>query len=457
VRAAAGLLVLLAALGGAPPPTARGSEDPGFTLWEEGRVAGRPVAVRLGAAPAPPGAVACRRCHGAEAEGGGEGGIRAPALVRRGTRIPGLDAPALARALSRGIGLDGRDLHPAMPRYELEPAILGALLAELDRRARRSVEGVEPRLLRFATIWPAAPTLEPLRALVERYRTRLAEEGGLVHRELELLLLPSDPASALSVLERRSALALLLDDAPPELLGVLRRRGLPELFPLRPQIGPEPASVRRLGTPRVVEARILLDALIEDLNGRGRIAIVGEPELVESLAPALAGQPDLVRTGGPGLDALLLLAPSVGLEARRLYAPVDLFARLAGSLPAGTEVVVVTDPRALPPGSPEPSPRARALLGDPASASPLLRHATAALLLLETALRRLGRDVTRARLLSALDELGLVTTGLVPPWSARPGPEAGAALVRFDRRTGERRIEPSRRPAEPAAASPTED
>lgn len=443
-----------------PATRSPSAETTGGGLWRDGQLAGRPVEARL----EPTGqvlrgkTVACARCHGSEAEGGGEGGVRAPALVRRGARSPGLDETTLARALTFGIGLDGRRLHPAMPRYALETAAVDALLAELDRLARRSIEGVEPRRLRFATVWPVGSVRESLHALVERWRALLTEEGGLFHREVELLVLPPDRSSAEARLAARPVLALLLDDAPADLLAALRARELPELFPLRPTYGREPGSVRRLGAPLAVEARLLLEALIDDLDGRGTIDIVAEPELVATLEPLLERHPALVRTSGPGVDALLLLRPPAGARARRIYAPVDLLARLGPALPAAAERIVVTDPRALPPGSPEPSPRARRLLGDPATAGPLLRHAGAALLVLETALRRLGRDVTRARLLAALDELGTVTTGLVPPWSVRPGPEAGAAVIRIDRRTGERSIDPWRRPGEaPNAGRRLED
>lgn len=452
--------VLVATAFASERPTAA-ADGPGAALWLSGLVDGRPIGARLG--PQGPelrgAAVACARCHGAEAEGGGEGAARAPALLRRGARRPALDAEALARALEEGIGLDGRALHPAMPRYALAPELHAALLAELDRIGRRAVEGVESRRLRLATVWPNPAARAALRPLIERHRALLEAEGGLVHREIELLLLPAEPEAALRRLETEPALALLLDDAPPALLAALRARGLPELFPIRPQIGPEPATVRRLGAPRLVEARLLAEAMAEDLGGRGRFRLLADPALEAELEPTLARWPELARSEAEA-DALLLLtpAPAGALAVPRLYAPVDLLARLATPLPAAVEALVVTDPRALPPGSPAPSERARALVGEAEAAGPLVRHATAALLLLETALRRLGRDVTRARLLGALDELGLVTTGLVPPWSSRPGREAGAALLRLDRSSGERRVDPWRSPGDPPpAARPSEE
>lgn len=450
--------LFLAAL---PLDRSAAGEGPGAALWREGIVAGRPVEARLGAAgPELRGAaVACARCHGEEAQGGGEGAARAPALLRRGARPAGLDAAALARALEAGIGLDGRPLHPAMPRYALAPELHAALLAELDRIGRRAVEGVESRRLRLATVWPNPAARAALLPLIERHRALLEAEGGLAHRVLELLLLPAEPEAALRRLEAEPALALFLDDAPPALLGALRARGPIELFPLRPQIGPEPATVRRLGAPRLVEARLLAEAMAEDLGGRGRFRLLADPALAAELEPVFARWPGLARSDAEA-DALLLLtpAPAGALAVPRLYAPVDLLARLGTPLPTAVARLVVSDPRALPPGSPAPSERARALMGEAEAASPLVRHATAALLLLETALRRLGRDVTRARLLGALDELGLVTTGLVPPWSARPGPEAGAALLRLDRRSGERRVDPWRRPGDPSpAARPSEE
>ncbi len=436
-RLGIGALIAWASVAGPASAAADG------TVWASGRFGERPIEAVL----QPAGtrlvgrAAACAGCHGAEAEGGGEG-VRAPALVHRGRLRRGLDSASLARALEAGIGLDGRPLHPAMPRYLLQPGMAAVLVQELEEIGRRSVEGVETDRIVLATVWPDRTGIAPVRAVVARFRTLLEREGGIFGRRLELVELPVEPRQAAARLAARPALALLLDDAPEALLAPLRGRGWPELFPLRPADGDEPATVRRLGPARPVEARALLDAAIADLGGRGRIRLLAPPALAAELAPQLARHPELVAVADGPVDALVLLRrPTEPLAARRLYAPVDLLARVPTSYLAGAEAVVASDPRALPPGSAAPSARAHQLLGED-EPTPAARHAAAALLILEVALRRLGRDVTRARLLASLDALGEVTTGLVPPWSGRPSADRRPGLVRLGA-GGPVRVEPS--------------
>ncbi len=296
-RLGIGALIAWASVAGPASAAADG------TVWASGRFGERPIEAVL----QPAGtrlvgrAAACAGCHGAEAEGGGEG-VRAPALVHRGRLRRGLDSASLARALEAGIGLDGRPLHPAMPRYLLQPGMAAVLVQELEEIGRRSVEGVETDRIVLATVWPDRTGIAPVRAVVARFRTLLEREGGIFGRRLELVELPVEPRQAAARLAARPALALLLDDAPEALLAPLRGRGWPELFPLRPADGDEPATVRRLGPARPVEARALLDAAIADLGGRGRIRLLAPPALAAELEVPITRAPNILANCRAKID-----------------------------------------------------------------------------------------------------------------------------------------------------------
>jgi hypothetical protein len=69
----------------------------------------------------------------------------------RADRDPYTDT-TLARAIREGIGADGRPLSYLMPRYELDDAQMGSLIAYLKGLSAGTVPGVTGSVLHFATI-----------------------------------------------------------------------------------------------------------------------------------------------------------------------------------------------------------------------------------------------------------------------------------------------------------------
>lgn len=201
-----GLVLALAggaALAGEPEP------ERGAAIYTQGlgaapRIAG--TGIRL-----PEGRLGCAGCHGADGRGGGEGGLAAPpvtwrALSRANDRRPAYDAAGLVRAVREGIDAGGLPLDPAMPRFDMTPADLAALIDHLA--ALDSVPGVTPERLLLGA--PADP------AVAAGYAAAIATEGGgAFGRDLSLaseeaVLIGFDDVAALLAPRWRAAEVALL-------------------------------------------------------------------------------------------------------------------------------------------------------------------------------------------------------------------------------------------------------
>ena len=159
---------------------------------------------------------ACAGCHGPTGTGGGEGGIRAPAITWAALSQPSDGdgtRPHLARAMTprrlrgrcaRGSIQQGECCGPAMPRYRAEEAGLTGLLAYLRMlgTAADRDPGVGPNTLRIGTVLPfAGPHAEAgqaVRAVLERHFATLNATGGIYGRRLILRVVdstavPQDP------------------------------------------------------------------------------------------------------------------------------------------------------------------------------------------------------------------------------------------------------------------------
>jgi len=200
VRGAAAALVLCGAVAAAAPVSTvvgerinREAELPdgsllhGERIYREGELpGGSPLhGERVGAPPVGGSDAACAQCHRRSGLGMVEGTIVIPPisgrfLFRPGQRIrrddavheggthllptppdrPAYDEAALARAIREGIGADGRPLNYLMPRYDLDDATMGDLIAYLRRLSSGRVRGATDTVLHFATI--VTPDADPV-------------------------------------------------------------------------------------------------------------------------------------------------------------------------------------------------------------------------------------------------------------------------------------------------------
>jgi hypothetical protein len=163
---------------------------------------------------------ACTTCHRRSGMGSNEGGVAVspvtgPILYSRPHRSwpqrPGREGPEikplrqdsreayddarLARALSMGIDASGRPLSPLMPRYELSPADMDALIAYLRQLSAGAPAGLHDRTLHLATV--VTPDADPARArIVTETLNAWARSGALggIAIDLQVWRLQGEPS-----------------------------------------------------------------------------------------------------------------------------------------------------------------------------------------------------------------------------------------------------------------------
>lgn len=174
----------------------------------------------------PAGSLTCAGCHGADGNGGTEGGtLRAPpirwqTLASPTPDRPGYDDAALARLLRDGITPSGRTISARMPRFQGSPEVMAALAAYLRQLDRQEQQGLEPGRLILAL-----PTDPDLRAAAHAAMTAFNAEGGAFGR----LAVAGEPAFA--------DLGPVLAGLMPRLIGAEETR-LDALLQAEPELRP---------------------------------------------------------------------------------------------------------------------------------------------------------------------------------------------------------------------------
>jgi len=422
----------------------------GKAFFRTGTGAAGPVGAAVGAGQVevPAASLPCASCHGRDGRGRPEGAVAPPDITAPVLRAPaakrrGYDDAAIVAAVTLGRDVDGRALDPVMPRYRLSLADAGHLTSYLKTLGMALEPGLTPDRLVLGTILarPDAPAGKLLQAFFDR----LDAAGGLFGRKLALVIAP--PANSPSDAVRR-----LLADQPVFALVApwiaQDERGFADLAEaedlpaigaetLRPDAaGPAPHGLFFLDGGVPAEAQAL--TIAADRLGAAPAMIVAAPPFAgpadrdwAGTAPQrrILGAGDtpaaLVRAlSGAGIGRILWLAP--GLDAFAAAAADSGYhpALLAPAEFAGDGQARLPITLALRSG---PADRSEAGLGDyrdlarqaglPDEDRPAQLRALAAARLLVAALERAGHDVTREKLIAALEATGDFRTGLVPPLS----------------------------------------
>lgn len=422
----------------------------GKALFRMGVGAAGPVgaAVGTGQVEVPAASLPCASCHGRDGRGRPEGAVAPPDITAPVLRQPAVnrrayDDAAIVAAVTLGRGAEGRPLDPVMPRYRLSLADAGHLTSYLKTLGAAPEPGLTPDRLVLGTIL-ARPDA-PAGRLLQVFFDRLNAAGGLFGRKVELVVAP--PAESPSAALRR-----LVADQPVFALVApwiaQDERGFADLAEaedlpvigaetLRPDAaGPAPHGLFFLdgGVPAEAQALAIAAARL----GEGRAMIVTAPPFAAPTDRDWAGTPPQRRMLGAGdAPAALVRELSGAGIGRILWLAPGLDAFSAAAVDAGYHPAMLV-PAEFAPTGPAKLPTTLALRNGPADRTeagleayrdlarqagltdedrPAQLRALAAARLLVAALERAGHDVTREKVIAALEATGDFRTGLVPPVS----------------------------------------
>lgn len=423
----------------------------------------------------------CASCHGSDGRGRAEGGVRPPSLDWQrlalgqderevnGRRYPAYRESTLARAIQQGIDPAGNRLDPAMPRFELTLADQRNLTAYLKRLADERDPGVEEGVLRLGTLLPSQGPMARLgqvvRAVLEDGLAQLNQHGGIHGRQLQLVVL--DPgetqASAEQALNRligeQRAFALVAPIAPmldERLAQVLETQAVPLVGS-----APPGASSAQIFDPMPALPTQLLSLATYAREGLGlaedglRVVYAGldQADLAEQVRSRLQAQgwsvaPVTMFDGQPveaqgivflgraqAFSELAASLQAAGHQPYLLAASSQVAGALSGLAEPWSQRVLLAYPYV--PG--DWTEQGLASLAGLQQRQGLDRREAAlqvntlcALRLLTEALKQIGRDASRERLVSALEGLHDIDTGLTPALAFGPGRRealAGAHVV----------------------------
>jgi ABC-type branched-subunit amino acid transport system substrate-binding protein len=479
-------LLLMACAGSAvalTPPETRGK-----ALYFGGiGSGGRPIKALLagGSEPIEADTVPCAGCHGEDGRGRSEGGIvpgditwsslTKPYGHSHGThrKHPAFNERSLAAAVSKGVDPAGNALDPIMPRYVLSRADLAALTAYLKRIESDPPPGIEGDRLRLGVIVPLQGPQEPagrdLLALLTAYLDDMNSRGGIYNRRIELVTAEATPdrqqtlANARRLVTDTPVLAVIGALIPAHEAAVaelLERAGVP----LIGAVSDFPLVTGRTGFYLAEGLPARLRALL-DRAGSGllpaapRLAVIhpdgeGYRPLLEALDTAAGARnwPRPLRpadAGGDSADAVVFIGSDTELATyiaghRDVDHPLYLF------LPTGAAVggalfdlpAEVTGRILIGLPFPPPDPANAALRGwqREAGVGDRSRYAEALVLgaaqVVTEGLKRAGSDLSRAKLVAALESLGTIEPAPLPQLSfgaSRHVGRVGASVVAIDR------------------------
>src|ERR1700686_4073173 len=183
ISAAAAILLAAASLAAAPKLTEQEARGKQIYLHGEWR-GGKSITALMGGegVEVPATIVPCASCHGTDARGRSEAGVR-PSNLRWGVLTRSYEAPgehshppytraAVKRAVTMGLDPAGHKLQAAMPRYRMSLTEMDDLIAYLQKLPQDSDPGLTDDAIRIGVVIPGSQS-EAARALVEEYANLL--------------------------------------------------------------------------------------------------------------------------------------------------------------------------------------------------------------------------------------------------------------------------------------------
>lgn len=448
---------------------------------------GRELVAAVGELEVPASTVTCAGCHGARGGGKTEGGVTAGSLVwshllqpsghthPTGRQHGPYTEASFIRALTQGVDPAGNRMLSAMPRYRMSAEDMADLIAylkriETDQDPGLSDSGIEVGVILPST-GPLTETGASMRAVLVAFFEDFNARGGVYNRKVSLHVLDMTAARARAQQEQVFAyVGGISAGVDAELAALARAQELPVVGPstLMPDAATPPNRyVFYLLSGVVEQARALANFAASKPELRKARAVVVQGEGFLPNAAATAAEEQLKKAGWgavtrqtfkqlgadgaeatrrlkqEGFEAVFIFGAGgaeVALvrEADTLgWAPhLFMLSVLDGRELLGTAPAAFKDKLFLAfPTVPSDVSQAglvefRALLGrhqiTPRHTAAQLSAFTAAKVFVE-GLKRTGRDLTRERLLSALEGLYEFETGIAPRLTYGPNRRVGAA------------------------------
>ena len=458
---------------------------------------GRTITAILGgndAVEVPAATLTCAGCHGADGKGKPEGGvipsnITWSALMKTyghthndGRTHPAFDELSLERAITEGVDPAGNKLSVAMPKYQMSRADMADLLAYLKRIEDDRDPGLTADTITIATLLPnsgaMAETGAAMRDVLTAYFAELNQVGGIHHRRFALQV--ATPEQAPKLLADESVFALvgaMTAGKEREIAALVQRDEMPLIAPftLYPNVSSPPERhTFYLFAGLSEQAQALVQfAARQFASPSTRIAVLTvADERTSTLASVLTVQCDqagwkhvlpltyargqlqaasiIQRLRQERIDAVFFLGASgdektlLDEAAKQnlvfpLFLPGALIAKeTLTALPQFKQKIYLSYPTLPTDQTPAASNEFRALLArhniTPRHTAAQLSAYVAAQLLTE-GLKRAGRDVTREKLIVALEGLYEYDTGLTPRLTYGPNRRSGAHgayVITFD-------------------------
>jgi ABC-type branched-subunit amino acid transport system substrate-binding protein len=441
---------------------------------------GQPIATTIAEQrnEVPASVVPCLNCHGEDGRGKSEGGIVVPnirwealttpyTLARPGGRTsPPYTERALVRAITMGLDPAGNRLNPVMPRYQLSLDEAADLVAYLKEIGSDQAPGVTSRTIRIGVLLPPAAFGEAgvaVQSLLSAYFRELNDAGGIYDRRVELSFADSSA---------RAAVVDLLDREPPFALAATYLPSIDDFVGQAvvesdiPVIGALTLDPRPESTSKIFYADGGLLSQAETLaysavrrRGAGRMLVVYSGEALSRRAAEAAERVGrdaqwqvesvVLRSGDPAestaraaaTDAVIYVAlqgeagtfvqsAASGTTAASFYIPGTLTSPAMFDLPPSLDGRVFVSFTALPSDRTSrglTEYRRLASVHDPLpNSSADAMSALVSAKLLTEALQRAGHDLTRRKLIEAMESLHEFSTGLTPPLTFGAGRRIGS-------------------------------
>ncbi len=451
---------------------------------------GKPIVAMLGDVDVPPSTMPCAGCHGLRGEGKTEGGVTAGNLTwsnmikpyghthPSGRKHGAFDEKLFAQSLVDGVDPAGNKLAVAMPRFQMSSEDMADLIAYLKRIETDRDPGLTDATITVGTIIPKdGPFAEigaAMKDVLAAYFANINDKGGIYNRRIELKTIDAGADAAATASNTKteiengdffSIVSGLSAGADKELAAVTRDAEIPFLGPVTLLTQTSAQNNRNLfyllpGAGQQARALLNFAAAKPELK-KSRLAIVhSENEIALAAANAIEDQArklgwssvtrkvfssDAAATvaalKSEGVETVFFLSASgegefISAAATANWTPhvflLGSFAEkdLVKSVPLSfKDHVFLSFPSVPNDVAPEGLAELRALeekykFPHRHVASQL--NAFAAAKIFTEGLKRAGRDLSREKLITALEGLYEYDTGVTPSITFGPNRRVGA-------------------------------